>query len=82
MAHGSQAHNDLARKVEAKDGWQSEPELIGKSGNIYKPDTETKRGYLLDFKPNTESGRRAGAEKKALYERELGRKTRIVYYDE
>lgn len=43
----------------------------------------TPRGRFLELKPNTPSGRQAGALQKARYERELGPgvRVRVIYYD-
>ncbi len=82
VARGNLAHQELTEKVDRKPRWVSEPELVGRDGNIYRPDAMTPRGYLIDLKPNTPSGRAEGLVKKRLYEQQLGRKVRIVYYDE
>lgn len=37
--------------------------------------------YFLDLKPNTKTGRAAGARKKADYEARAQTKTRVVYYN-
>ena len=80
-AIGRQAHADLAAKVAAKPGWESNPRLVGASGNIQIPDVLTKMGKLLELKPNTMSGIRAGVRQAQRYTDELGRKARVIYYD-
>lgn len=62
-AYGRQAHRELAERIGQKGpGWQSEPRLIGADGKVYKPDVVTPGGHILELKPNTPSGRAAGAE--------------------
>jgi hypothetical protein len=58
--------------VHVEPGWQSEPRLIGADGRTYKPDVVTVKGHLLELKPNTPSGRAAGARQLRIYEEQLG----------
>jgi hypothetical protein len=80
-AIGRQAHNDLAARVLQKSGWQSEPRLLGADGKFYKPDIVTRNGRILELKPNTPSGRAAGARQVRNYEKQLGMRGRVIYYD-
>jgi hypothetical protein len=80
-AIGRQAHNDLAARVLQKPGWQSEPRLLGADGKFYKPDIVTPNGRILELKPNTPSGRAAGARQVSNYEKQLGMPGRVIYYD-
>ena len=80
-AIGRQAHNDLAARVLQKPGWQSEPRLLGADGKFYKPDIVTPNGRILELKPNTPSGRAAGARQVSNYENQLGMPGRVIYYD-
>jgi hypothetical protein len=64
-----------------KAGWQSEPRLIGANGNLYKPDIVTPGGRILELKPNTLSGRAAGARQIQNYEEQLGMRGRVIYYE-
>jgi hypothetical protein len=78
---GRAAHADFADKVKAKPGWVSEPRIVGPDGKILKPDALTPGGRPVELKPNTPSGRRAGAAKLPKYEAAAGKKGRVVYYD-
>jgi hypothetical protein len=80
-AAGRQAHRELAERVAQKPGWQSEPRLLGADGKIYKPDVVTPNGRILELKPNTPSGRAAGARQIQNYEEQLGMPGRVIYYD-
>jgi hypothetical protein len=80
-AAGRQAHKDLAVRVSSKCGWKSEPRMLGVDGRIYKPDILTRNGRILELKPNTPSGRRAGANQIKNYREVLGLPCRVVYYD-
>ena len=80
-AAGRQAHRELAERVAQKPGWQSEPRLLGADGKIYKPDVVTPNGRILELKPNTSSGRAAGARQIRNYEEQLGMPGRVIYYD-
>ncbi|MBI2477428.1 MAG: hypothetical protein HYV60_01870, partial [Planctomycetia bacterium] len=67
-AAGRQAHKDLAAKVSKKPpGWKSEPSLLGKDGRIHKPDVVTPNNRFIELKPNTPSGRAAGARQARRY---------------
>lgn len=80
-AMGRQAHKDLAERVLQKSDWQSEPRLLGADGKFYKPDVVTPNGRILELKPNTPSGRAAGARQVRNYEEQLGMPGRVIYYD-
>jgi uncharacterized protein RhaS with RHS repeats len=80
-ATGRQAHRELAERVAQKPGWRSEPRLIGADGKVYKPDVVTPHGRILELKPNTPSGRAAGACQIRKYEEQLGMLGRVIYYD-
>jgi hypothetical protein len=80
-AKGRQAHKDLAEKVTQKEGWQSEPRLIGADGKVYKPDVVTPSGHILELKPNTPSGRAAGERQIKKYEEQLGMRGKVIYYE-
>ena len=64
-----------------KPGWQSEARLEGKDGKFYKPDVVTPGGHILELKPNTPSGRAAGARQIQNYEEQLGMRGRVIYYE-
>ncbi|WP_329890411.1 RHS repeat-associated core domain-containing protein [Stenotrophomonas muris] len=80
-ATGRAAHAALAQRIAAKPGWQSEPRMIGADGKVYKPDAVTPNGRILELKPNTPSGMAAGARQTANYEKQLGMRARVIYYD-
>ena len=80
-AAGRQAHKELAERVAQKPGWLSEPRLVGADGKVYKPDVVTPGGYILELKPNTPSGRAAGARQVQNYEEQLGMRGRVIYYE-
>ncbi len=79
-AFGRQAHAEFGRRITDK-GWEYEPRLLGVDGKYYKPDALTPRGYILELKPNTPSGRSAGASQMKNYQEQLGVKGRVIYYD-
>ena len=80
-ATGRQAHKELAERVSQKPGWQSEARLEGKDGKFYKPDVVTPGGHILELKPNTPSGRAAGARQIQNYEEQLGMRGRVIYHE-
>jgi len=80
-AAGRQAHRELAERVAQKPGWQSEPRLQGADGRFYRPDVVTPNGRILELKPNTPSGRAAGARQIRTYQEQLGMRGRVIYYD-
>jgi len=80
-AAGRQAHKELAERVSQKSGWQSEPRLVGADGKVYKPDVVTPGGHIFELKPNTPSGRAAGARQIRNYEKQLGMRGRVIYYE-
>jgi hypothetical protein len=79
-AAGRQAHKELRERVLQKPGWQSEPRLQGADGRFYRPDIVTPNGRILELKPNTSSGRAAGARQIRNYEEQLGLPGRVIYY--
>jgi hypothetical protein len=55
--------------------------IRGADGKIHKPDVVTPNGRFMELKPNTPSGRRAGARQAQRYRDQLGMKGRVIYYD-
>lgn len=55
--------------------------MLGADGKWYKPDAVTPSGRILELKPNTPSGHRAGARQIEMYEEQLGMRGRVIYYD-
>lgn len=81
-AAGRQAHKDLRERVEEKgNNWLSEPRLLGADGKYYKPDIVTPSGHILEYKPNTPTGRIAGEQQIKNYQDQLGMRGRVIYYD-
>jgi RHS repeat-associated protein len=80
-AKGREAHTKLAEKVKQKEGWQSEPRLVGADGKIHKPDVVTPSGKILELKPNTPSGRAAGKAQLKRYKKQLGMDGKVIYYN-
>ena len=86
---GRTAHANLRERVEAKPGWEYEPRYNSKDGRLLKPDVGTparnpanpKRRYILELKPNTESGRDAARSAVKRYKEGTENKTRAIFYD-
>lgn len=77
---GKRRHDELKKRVdERKDrGWHRRSYTV--NGQRIIPDATTRRGYLLELKPDTPSGRAAGAKQCAEYTRVTGRRCRVIYY--
>ena len=80
---GRQAHREFEERVRRKPGWQSQPQNLidPATGRKVVPDAVTPSGRPVELKPNTTSGRKSGAIQLPHYERALGRKGRVIYYD-
>lgn len=78
---GRQAHRELAERVAQKPGWQTPPKMLGKDGKYHQPDVLTPGGRFLELKPDTPSGRAAGARQAQRYRDQLGIEGRVIYYD-
>jgi hypothetical protein len=80
---GRQAHREFDEKVRAKanQGWQSQPTIKLPDGRIVRPDAVSPGGRPVELKPNTPSGRARGARQLDVYEKALGKKGRVVYYN-
>ena len=46
-----------------------------------RPDAISPSGRPVELKPNTPSGRKQGAVQLKKYEKKLGKKGKVVYYD-
>lgn len=79
-ALGREEHKKLAVRVSKKTGWKSEPTLIGANGRKYRPDVVTPENRVLEYKPNTPSGRATGKRQIRKYEEQLGMRGRVIYY--
>ncbi len=79
-------HRQLRDRARDKGrGWWGETEFIDpKTGKRYRFDatTPTRRGkyYILEYKPDTPTGRPAGEKQCAEYERVTGMRCRVIYY--
>lgn len=88
---GRRAHQALRERLEQKPGWDYEPNMTGSGGRTLKPDVgapvrnrnplNPESRYQMELKPNTRSGRRAGARQAKRYQDETGNKTRPIYYN-
>jgi hypothetical protein len=80
---GRQAHQEFTdrhRPREATEGWDINRAAKGRDGQIYRPDARKPGKVVVDVKPDTESGRRAGENAKAKYERAFGERVWIFYH--
>jgi len=59
----------------------SEQRIYKADGSYLKPDVITPSGNFIELKPNTPSGRAQGKRQKELYEKEFGKKTKVIFYD-
>ncbi|MBI2477426.1 MAG: hypothetical protein HYV60_01860, partial [Planctomycetia bacterium] len=80
-AAGRQAHSELAERVAQKPGWATPERMLGKDGRYHQPDVITPSGRFLELKPNTPSGRAAGARQARRYREQLDIRGRVIYYD-
>jgi hypothetical protein len=84
-ARGRQVHEEFKEKVKAKKeknpGWDEKPKIYDETGKELRPDALTPSGHPLELKPNTPSGRAAGARQIKKYETVTGKKGRVLYYD-
>ena len=55
--------------------------MLGANGKTYVPDVVTRNGRILELKPNTPSGASAGARQIATYEKQLGMRGRVIFYE-
>jgi hypothetical protein len=84
---GRQAHRDFAERVRAKPGWDAE-QSVNTAKGMLRPDAraparkvDPDKRFQLELKPNTRSGRAAGARAAKAYEQATENKTRPVFYD-
>jgi len=76
---GREAHEDFYLKVIANGG-RATPRLIGKDGTVCIPDGIMPSNELWELKPDTPSGRRAGAADQEYYQNQLGLPVRLFFY--
>lgn len=84
---GRRAHADLKQRVDAKPGWRAD-RGIGANGRVLRPDVRAPARAsrpdsirLMELKPNTPTGKDAGAKAIEKYREIPNSKTRIIYYD-
>ena len=81
-ACGRQAHGQFAETVNNKPGWQSEPTIRGRGGEILRPDALDPKGRPVELKPNTPSGRGARSVRQIQkYKDATGTNGRVIYYE-
>jgi hypothetical protein len=88
---GRRAHDALRDRLAQKPGWVYEPTVKTPEGQPLKlkPDVGAParnpvapdRRRLMELKPNTPTGRRAGQKAAERYQQETGNKTRPIYYN-
>ncbi len=86
---GRRAHRRYEDTVERKPDWDYEPKVEREVGRPLKPDIGTpqrnpaypKKRYYLELKPNTPTGRAAGARAVKKYFDATGQKVRAIYYN-
>lgn len=81
---GNQRHAELSERMRDK-GWKVDRKDTGvvdpATGRTIYPDAITPSGHPIEIKPNTPTGRAAGASQLEAYERATGKKGRVIYYD-
>ncbi|HEX2802305.1 MAG TPA: hypothetical protein VHN73_09605, partial [Phenylobacterium sp.] len=86
---GRRAHAALRERLDQKPGWAYEPDVPQLGPRQLKPDVGAparnpafpKERFQMEMKPNTPTGRRAGARAAQKYEEGTGNKTRVIYYN-
>jgi hypothetical protein len=86
--NGRKEHALFTRWIESKEGWEPEPKIARPGKRPLRPDAGTpnrdpakpEKRYYLELKPDTPSGRAAGARAVKRYQSLTGNKARVVYY--
>ena len=86
---GRRAHNALKERLAQKPGWDYEPNLPRKGQAPYRPDVgapqrnpiDPHERRLLELKPNTPSGRAAGARAIERYREVTKNPIRLIFYN-
>ncbi len=84
VIEGQRRDAEIKDRVRAKGGnWRANPHFKNKfTGTFIRPDIWIKEwDYLIEIKPNTITGRIAGALQCAIYTAVTGFKCRVVYYE-
>ncbi len=82
-AEGRQAHREFTdrhRPREVTEGWDIDRVAKGLDGKNYRPDARKAGKIVVEVKPDTESGRRAGQQAKEKYRRAFDERVRILYH--
>jgi len=78
---GRQVHEEFKKKAKQK-GWDVEKTLTDPdTGKKCRPDAITPKGHPVELKPNTPSGRRRGKKQMEKYERAMGKRGWVIYYN-
>nr|WP_237158887.1 RHS repeat-associated core domain-containing protein [Shewanella khirikhana] len=77
---GQLAHEEFKAKAKAR-GWLTDKRVEYGDGSYGIPDAITQDGRPIELKPDTPSGRAKGRRQLKKYEKALGKKGRVVYYD-
>jgi hypothetical protein len=86
---GRRAHAALKERLAQKPGWDYEPDVRQLGPRPLKPDVGAparkpeypEERFQMELKPNTATGKRAGARAVRKYEKGTGNKTRVIYYN-
>jgi hypothetical protein len=86
---GRRAHAALRERLDQKPGWDYEPDVPQLGPRLLKPDVGAparnpafpEARFQMEMKPNSPTGRRAGARAAQKYEKGTGNKTRVIYYN-
>lgn len=75
---GRRRHDQLKKRVESK-GWKYNKGIRDTEGRVRGfPDVQTPRGFIMEYKPDTPTGRLAGERQCAEYTRITGRPCRVI----
>jgi hypothetical protein len=75
---GQELDRTLKGFAARKRDWDTKVSEDGINGKNYRPDLRSRKGYYLEFKLGTPSGRAAAKRKARLYERQLRMKSRAI----
>lgn len=86
---GRRAHAVFKTRVEAKEGWKSEPKIDRPGQRPLRPDggapqrnpEDLEKRFFLELKPDTPTGRAAAARAVRRYKVASGQRTRAIFYD-
>lgn len=85
---GRRAHRALEDRLKLKDGWDYEPRIPMENGRPLRPDVGTphrspdpNKRFYLELKPDTPTGRIAGAKQAKRYQEATRQRARVIYYN-